>query len=422
MKFITIALVGASAVAAASHRHVHRHAPHAHGSAVAKRADKTVVENAVVTKYEMNGKELNPAKVEQGVKDGIYILLDNSTSAAPVATKAAVTAAGVFLEQKKPSTIAVPSTTTTPPPPPSTTSSVAAPSVSSPAPSSGGGSGATGLNADFPSGTIDCDQFPSAYGAIDVEWLKLGGWTGLQMTPNFSPGDAAINLINTGISGDKCIKNSFCSYACPPGYQKSQWPSSQGGSGQSIGGLYCNAQSKLELTNPTLSKTLCIKGTGAVKVKNTIGRNVPICRTDYPGTESETVPLDTQPGQEYELTCPDANKYYRWGNAATSAQYYINPAGSALKDACRWNKAGSNMGNWAPVNLGVGKGPTGKTYISIFQNKPTNPDGKLNFNLEIIGDVSGKCAYINGEFYNNGVVDPSGCTVLVTGTATYKIY
>ncbi|KFY39595.1 hypothetical protein V494_03907, partial [Pseudogymnoascus sp. VKM F-4513 (FW-928)] len=195
-----------------------------------------------------------------------------------------------------------------------------------------------------------------------------------------------------------------------------------GNTGQSVGGLYCNAQGKLELTNPTLSKTLCIKGTGEVKVKNTIGRNVPICRTDYPGTESETVPLDTQPGQEYELTCPDANKYYTWGDAATSAQYYINPAGSPVEDACRWNEAGSNMGNWAPVNLGVGKGPTGQTYISIFANKPTNPDGKLNFNLEIVGDVSGKCAYIDGEFYNNGVADPSGCTVLVTGTATYKIY
>ena len=231
------------------------------------------------------------------------------------------------------------------------------------------------------------------------------------MTPNFSPGDAFISLINTGIGGDNCQANTFCSYACPAGYQKSQWPTSQGNTGQSIGGLYCNAQGKLELTNSKLSKKICIKGTGEVKVKNTINKNVPICRTDYPGTESETVALDTQPGQEYELTCPDANKYYTWGSAATSAQYYINPSGSPVEDACRWNEAGSNMGNWAPVNLGVGKGPTGQTYISIFANKPTNPDGKLNFNLKITGDVSGKCAYVDGEFYNNGVVDPSGCTV-----------
>lgn len=409
MKFITIALVGATAVAAASHRHAHRHADH-HGSPVAKRADKTVVDTAVVTKYEMGGKELSAEEVKKGVKQGIYVLIEDATSSAvPVASKAAV-AAGEFLEQKKPSTTSVapaPSTTSTPPPPPPTTTSVAPAKTSAPST----GSGATGLDADFPSGEIDCDKFPSAYGAIEADWLKLGGWIGLQMTPSFTPGDAHISLINTGIGGDNCQKNTFCSYACPPGYQKSQWPSSQGNTGQSIGGLYCNAQGKLELSNPELSKKLCIKGTGEVKVKNTIGRNVPICRTDYPGTESETVPLDTQPGQEYELTCPDANKYYTWGDAATSAQYYINPAGSPVEDACRWNEAGSNMGNWAPVNLGVGKGPTGQTYISIFANKPTNPNGKLNFNLEIIGDVSGKCAYIDGEFYNNGVADPSGCTV-----------
>lgn len=440
MKLINIVLVGATAVAAASHKHMHRHADH-HASPVAKRADKVVIDEAVVTKYEMNGKELKADVVEQGVKDGIYVLLDATTAAAPVATKAAV-AAGEFLEQKKPSTLAAPTTTSVAPAPPPTTSA-AAPSKSS-APSSG--SGATGLDADFPSGEISCDTFPSEYGAVEATYLKMGGWIGLQMTPSFSPGDAAIHLINTGIGGDNCATNSFCSYACPPGYQKSQWPSSQGGTGQSIGGLYCNSDNMLELTNSDLSKKLCIKGTGEVKVKNTIGRNVPICRTDYPGTESETVPLNTLPGQEYELTCPDSTKYYKWGDKSTSAQYYINPAGSPLEDACRWNEAGSNMGNWAPVNLGVGKGPTGATYISIFANKPTNPDGKLNFNLEIVGDVSGKCAYIDGEFYNNGVVDPSGCTVsfpppslpcryqsrnnhsntstqvLVTGTATYKIY
>lgn len=205
MKLITIALVGASAVAAASHRHMHRHADH-HGSPVVKRADKTVIEDAVVTKYEMNGKELSPDRVKQGVKDGIYVLIDETSSAAPVASK--VAAAGEFLEQK-PSTSVAPSTTAAPPPPPSTTSSVAAPTSS--APSSGGGSGATGIDEDFPSGTIDCDQFPSDYGAVAASWLKLGGWTGLQMTPNFSPGDAFISLINTGIGGDNCQANTFCS-------------------------------------------------------------------------------------------------------------------------------------------------------------------------------------------------------------------
>ncbi|OBT59869.1 hypothetical protein VE03_10508, partial [Pseudogymnoascus sp. 23342-1-I1] len=247
-----------------------------------------------------------------------------------------------------------------------------------------------GIDAELPSG-IDCSHFPSDYGAVRAEWLSLGGWIGLQMTPNYKPGDIS-------------AANSFCSYACPAGYQKSQWPTAQGDIGQSIGGLYCNSNGKLELSNPELSKKLCITGTGEVKVKNTTGKNIPICRTDYPGTESETVPLDTQPNQEYELTCPDANKYFHWRGAATSAQYYINPSGTSVGDACRWNE----------VNLGVGKGSTGETYISMFQNAPTNPDGKLDYNIEIIGDVSSKCEYRRGTFYNNGAASPSGCTVLVT--------
>ncbi|OBT60037.1 hypothetical protein VE03_10569, partial [Pseudogymnoascus sp. 23342-1-I1] len=156
-----------------------------------------------------------------------------------------------------------------------------------------------GSKPQFPSG-IDCSHFPSDYGAVKAEWLSLGGWIGLQMTPNYKPGDSAISFISTGIMGDICAANTFCSYACPAGYQKSQWPTAQGDIGQSIGGLYCNRDGKLELSNPELSKKLCITGTGEVKVKNTTGKNIPICRTDYPGTESETVPLDTQPNQEYE--------------------------------------------------------------------------------------------------------------------------
>lgn len=411
MKFITVALVGATAVSAASHRHMHRHA-HRHASPVIKRADAVAVDTAIETVYDLKGKILSPEEAEIGIEKGLYVIIPDPTSAVPLASKIA-TAAEIL--ELVPTTTSVPPKTTAPPPPPppppTSSSSQAAPA---PVP--------TGIDADFPSGTIDCSHFPSDYGAIEVDWLDMGGWIGLQMTPGYTPGDKYISHINTGIAGDNCKAGTFCSYACPAGYQKAQWPTSQGNTGQSIGGLFCNSKGKLEITNPGLSKKLCITGTGEVKIKNEIDQNVPVCRTDYPGTESETVPLDTQPGQEYELTCPDANKYYRWGGAFTSGQYYINPAGAPLKDACRWNKAGSNMGNWAPLNLGVGKGPTGATYISIFRNAPTNPDGRLDYNIEITGDVSGKCEYRDGEFYNNGNKSPSGCTVLVTGTATYRIY
>ena len=94
----------------------------------------------------------------------------------------------------------------------------------------------------------------------------------------------AVNHIDTAVAGgDNCTSGAMCSYACPPGYQKSQWPTQQGSTGQSVGGLMCNSNNKLVKTNPGLSSTLCIKGTGATTVVNKLSTNAAICRTDYPG-------------------------------------------------------------------------------------------------------------------------------------------
>lgn len=166
----------------------------------------------------------------------------------------------------------------------------------------------------------------------------------------------------------------------------------------------------LELSN-TAYDTLCIAGTGTISVQNTLGSVVSVCRTDYPGTESETVPLEVQAGTTEGLTCPDASTYYWWDGKPTSAQYYINPSGADKTEACTWGTAGSNMGNFAPVNMGVGKGTDGNTYISMFQNSPTNTDGCLDYSITITGDVTTTCAYKNCKFYNNGVESSSGCTV-----------
>jgi hypothetical protein len=168
----------------------------------------------------------------------------------------------------------------------------------------------------------------------------------------------------------------------------------------------------LELSRPSY-KTICQKGAGGISVKNKLSKNVAVCRTDYPGSESETVPLDCAGGATLPVTNPIASEYYEWEGAATSAQYYINPAGASVSDACKWGSAGSNMGNWAPVNMGVGTTDFG-TFLSIFPNAPTNPDGTLDFNIKITGDVTGKCEYKNGQYYTNGVVSPTGCTVSST--------
>ena len=275
--------------------------------------------------------------------------------------------------------------------------------------------GGQGLDREFADGQIDCWDFPSDYGPVEVPWIELGGWSGIQY-PTIQ-GQVVVDVV-TGVAGGRnCSAGALCSYACPPGYQKSQWPPVQGANGQSVGGLRCNSNNKLQLTNPGLSKNLCIKGTGATKVQNKMGANVAICRTDYPGTEDETVPLNTQPKTINELTCPDSSTYFKHDGSPTTAQYYVNKKGVPLPDACSWNKDGSSKGNWAPTYFGVGQDLSGKTFLSIASTKQNNPVkySPLDFVAEITGGgLSGKCRvkdgqYCSGETYNE--CNGSGCTV-----------
>ncbi|KAH6675660.1 hypothetical protein B0J14DRAFT_587020 [Halenospora varia] len=432
MKFTAIALVGAATlVVAQPHNHAHHHGKR--GSPVQGRdaSVTTTVPGPVVTVYELNGETISWDDVQAGLASGKYVLIGETLSS--VAPVVASTPTPSSTPTPTPTPSSTPSATPTPSSSavkaaqliekpssstaaPATTSATASKSSSASSSSSSSTSGSGDVNAEFPSGTIPCSTFPSAYGAVYLDWLKLGGWSGIQNVPGYSTSLSSIVTLITGTDG--CTKNSFCSYACPAGYQKSQWPTAQGSTGQSIGGLYCNSNGMLELSRTSV-KQLCTAGAGNVKVTNKLSKNVAICRTDYPGTESETIPLNTQPGQTYEVTCPVASDYYVWEGKSTSAQYYINPSGASVSDACVWGSAGSNLGNWAPVNMGVGKTSAG-TFISLFQNAPTNTDGVLDFNIAITGGVSGSCEYKNGKFYNNGVVSATGCTVGVTGTATFE--
>jgi hypothetical protein len=154
-----------------------------------------------------------------------------------------------------------------------------------------------------------------------------------------------------------------------------------------------------------------MKGAGGVQVKSNLSKNVAMCRTDYPGSEGETIPLDVTPGGTFPLTNVNSANYYTWEGSSTSAQYYINPEGVPVAEACCWGSAGSNMGNWAPVNAGVGMGADGITFLSLFPNAPTNPDGTLDYNIRIVGDVSGDCEYKDGAYYQSSVKSATGCTV-----------
>ncbi|KAJ5577700.1 Secreted beta-glucosidase sun1 [Penicillium hispanicum] len=286
--------------------------------------------------------------------------------------------------------------------------------------SSSGSSGATGIDVDFPDGEIDCSTFPSDYGAVALDYLGLGGWSGIQYV---SWADEIISEITTAVTGDQCTHGGMCSYACPAGYQKSQWPKTQGSTGQSVGGLQCK-NGKLYLTNTNLSKKLCIEGTGGVHVRNKLNEHVAVCRTDYPGTESETVPLAATPGAEHPLTCPNGATYFKWEGKTTSAQYYINNKGVSTEVGCQWGDGSKPVGNWAPMNVGVGY-TNGATWLSMFKNEPTT-NANLDFKVAIVGDnLSDSCSYDgNGNFYTSSgkVTSGNGCTVSFSSGSAYFVF
>ncbi|KOS21020.1 Secreted beta-glucosidase sun1 [Escovopsis weberi] len=344
----TLAATLAVGAANASHnrqlRHVKKHAHHQ----VEKRGDGVQYADApVATVYELDGKILTPDEAKKGLAGGDFIV------------------------------------------------------IAEPSEISGGG-----VSSEFPSGKIKCSEFPSQWGAVALNWLGFSGWSGLQFVPEYAAGASSISDIITGIAGQSCTPGCMCSYACPVGFQKTQWPDAQGSTKQSIGGLYCNSEGYLELTRSS-SKTLCEPGEGGVSIQNDLDELVSTCRTDYPGTESMVIPAVADPGATVPLCNPDQGSYYQWQNLGTSAQYYVNKKGVTPDKGCVWNSPDDHdsRGNWAPIICGVGKAADGITYLSIFQNLPTS-NAKLDFNIEITGDVNSKCSYIDGEWTGGD----NGCT------------
>lgn len=410
------AITGATLAAAQPHAHKHAH--------LHEQLKRTATETAWVSgptayAFVLDGKTLSKEEVCSGVANNQMKWADkapeglcDSSSSSAAASSTSANNGGAFYGKEWSSAASSTTKTTTSAVKTSTSASSAAAATSSSTSSAGSGgsgwnnwSGGQGVDSDFPDGQLDCTSFPSSYGAVPVSYLNMNGWTGLQAV---TFGANAITDIVTGLSGDSCREGMMCSYACPPGYQKSQWPTTQGATGQSVGGIQCK-NGKLFLTNKGLSSKLCIPGKGGVQAQNKAGGVVAICRTDYPGTESETVPVELQSGQTKELCNPDAATYYTWKGGATSAQYYLNPIGVGADKGCQWSSAGTNVGNWAPINFGVGY-KDGKTWLSIFQNAPTTYE-KYQGTVEIVGDgLSANCKYSNGQYCQGGSCNDKGCT------------
>ncbi|KAI0404302.1 beta-glucosidase-domain-containing protein [Xylaria palmicola] len=413
---LAIAASLGSAVVAQPHRHGHHvHHQKRDNSPLEQRDVVTTYVPATVTQYMLGDKEVTPEEAKAGLDKGLFVVVGETTPSftpppAPSPTSTSSKEDGIFIEK-------VTTSSSTPPPPTTTPTTSSTPKPEPTKSSSYPVGGAKGIDADFPDGELDCSTFPSDYGALALNYLGMGGWSGLQYTPHFSLKDLAISFIETGVSKPSG-QTGFYSYACPDGYIKSQWPSAQGNTGQSIGGLYCNAQGKLELTRGDVSKKLCEKGISGITVKNKMNVGTSVCRTDYPGTENMVIPLDATPGGTFELANVASNNYYVWQGKATTLQYYVNKKGVNAEEGCRWvcDSDPEGCGNWAPINIGVGQSSDGITYLSIFPNSAVS-QAKLDFNIDISGDNSIPCYYHVGEGFSGG---NNGCTTGIPdgGSAT----
>ncbi|KAI1737327.1 beta-glucosidase-domain-containing protein [Xylaria scruposa] len=402
------ASLGSTAIAQ-PHRHGHQVYHQKRDNAVHERDVVTTYVPATVTQYMLGSQVVSPEDAQAGLDKGLYVVIGETTPSfssppAPAPTSTSSKEDGVFIEKVTTSSSSSSST-----PPPSTTTSTTS-STPTPEPTKSSypvSSGGKGIDADFPDGEIDCTEFPSDYGAVALDYLGMGGWSGLQYTPNFSLKDLAISFIETGTSKPSG-QTGFYSYACPDGYVKSQWPSAQGNTGQSIGGLYCNSQGKLELTRGDVSKKLCEAGIPGITIINKMSSGTSVCRTDYPGTENMVIPLDVTAGSSSQLANVASSSYYVWQGKATTLQYYVNKKGVSAEDGCRWTCAfdPKGCGNWAPVNIGVGQSDDDITYLSIFPNSAVST-AVLDFNIDISGDNSISCFYHVGKGFAGS---STGCT------------
>ncbi|KAI9685805.1 MAG: hypothetical protein M1820_010735 [Bogoriella megaspora] len=454
----TTLLLTASAAVASPHRHLHRH--------LAKRVDDIKYDVVHVMVYELDGKPISKADVDEGIKNGSLVLAPNgeissvapappaatspSVQAAPPSSSAAAAAPSISSAAK--SYQPAPAPAPAPAPPSSDNSDKSDKGDKGDTPSVGGSdsdwsnAAGPGIDDDFPDGKIDCSVFPKDYGAKPAPWLNLGDWSGVQIPGSGFVGlnKGAVTNIESQTSGtckgaDCCKGGAFCSYACPADYLKSQWPAgNQGQTGQSVGGLYCHPDdNKLYLTNPNLSKKLCIKGATDVNVKvaSSLKHDIPICRTDYPGYETMSVPTIAQGGDGSNATtplaCVSGATYYHWqgasnnANYATSGQYYVSASKYSVSQACVWGNLPEPTGNYAPIILGVGVDQNNKGWFSIDTNSQKPQGAELDFGIRIqSNDGVNFCDYSPGKGFTSVTgTNDQGCTVEIDeGDVVYSFY
>ncbi|KAJ2799561.1 hypothetical protein H4R21_003503 [Coemansia helicoidea] len=261
-------------------------------------------------------------------------------------------------------------------------------------------------------------NFNTPSGAVRFPWNYNNADGVVPITPRASNGGWAMS------PDQKCVPNSWCPYACQPGYYAAQWDPAAAlynGPGSMNGGLYADASGKL--SKPFPARPFCAPGMMNAQIRNTLGKSVSACQTVYPGNEAMLIPSVAAPGGTVSLNVVPSTYWL-----GTSAQYYVNLAGSSA-DQCIWGNADKPVGNWGVFIFGAGQGKDGNTYISVQYNPLYLSAGFKAadaYNAKIVCDAGtcnfpagGECKCEKGKCS----VD-NGCTVtLAAGAkASFVIY
>ncbi|KAJ9077148.1 hypothetical protein DSO57_1019460 [Entomophthora muscae] len=209
----------------------------------------------------------------------------------------------------------------------------------------------------------------------------------------------------------KCTSGSWCAYACRPGMVSVQWdPSVQCAAGPGCtsfnGGIKCGANR--EIIKPFPNKPFCEQGLENINIRSELDQSVSFCQTVYPGNEDMLIATVANPHcKDQIITSPPASYWM-----GTSAQFYVNPAGSTAAN-CNWGdpKLGP-FGNWAPFVFGAGQAKDGMSFASLTMN-PNFPSVSIKAPLYKISLICNNCQDVNPtpcflDPYNN---DTTACTI-----------
>ncbi|EPY51237.1 beta-glucosidase Adg3 [Schizosaccharomyces cryophilus OY26] len=209
--------------------------------------------------------------------------------------------------------------------------------------------GQTGLHhrhhhANLKRDTVQC-AFPHAEKMIAV--TPEEGNAGWAMSPN-----------------QYCTSDSWCPYACEPGYLMAQWSphaTSYTYPESMHGGLYCNSNGSA--VKPFENKDYCYPGSGNVFAVDESGNGVSFCQTVLPGNEAMLIPTWVSASSKQVLAVPDATYW-----DGTAAHYYINPPGVSTSEGCVWGSSDKPYGNWAPYVAGANMDQNNITYVKLGAN------------------------------------------------------